>query len=666
MVNPAPDRAAGPRPRSYAAGVPLDTLGDLIGGPRIDDLLRRAAARTPGRDAVRDDEGTVTYRELESAADRYATGLRELTGDPVGVVAIATTLDRYFPPAFFGIARSGGVPALFNPLLRENGLAHVLAACSARVAVISPGLYERLASIRDRLPELRHVVLTHRDQSVAEVPSDVPTLDEIGGPAEPSGTSSSGTSTPPSGAPDGISDGISDEVGCIQFTSGTTGAAKTVLLSHRNLLVNAAQSARAHGLDSSSVVFDYLPTFHLMHLTITVAVGGTLVLCTQQDPADAMDTANRLRATHFYSLPVRLARLAVHARLPELRCPSLRAVLSGGSTLPPFAATGLSQHFGVPAVQGYGLQETSPSTHFDSLAAPRLRSSGPPVAGTECRIVHVDTGEVQPVGEKGGIQVRGPQVMKGYLGRDLELDTDADGWLSTGDIGVMDEDGFLFVVDRVKDVFKRDNWLVSPTEIERVLLRHPLVADCAVVDHPHEFSGAMARGFVVLTGGAPGDAPTDAAAVVAEVNAELPYYEHIEHIEVTDRIPRSPTGKILRQELRDRPIAEQQPAPRQEETTAMHYFVNRFTVTGDADEFERLLGKITDYMAGQPGFRSYQLYRSVKEAGVYVETAEWDDAAAHQKAVGGDGFRGPVMEVMKLAKAEAGPYTLVTERPGRP
>ncbi|SEG93572.1 Acyl-CoA synthetase (AMP-forming)/AMP-acid ligase II [Actinacidiphila yanglinensis] len=656
MVNPAPTATPGPRPESYAAGVPLDTLGDLIGGPRIDDLLHRAAAAAPDRVAVRDGASTTTYRELEALADRYAAGLAELTGGPGGAVAIATALDRWFPPAFFGIARCGGVPALFNPLLRENGLAHVLSACSARVAVIPPGLYERLASIRGRLPELRHVVLTHRDPSVAGVPSDVPTLDELGERA---------AGAPPAAPGDGAADppgDVPDQVACIQFTSGTTGSAKTVLLSHRNLLVNAAQSARAHGLDSSSVVFDYLPTFHLMHLTITVAVGGTLVLCTQQDPADAMDTANRLRATHFYSLPVRLARLAVHPRLPELECPSLRAVLSGGSTLPPAAATALHQHFGAPAVQGYGLQETSPSTHFDSLTAPRSRSSGPPVAGTECRIVHVDTGAVQPVGDKGGIQVRGPQLMKGYLGRDLALDTDADGWFSTGDIGVMDEDGFLFVVDRVKDVFKRDNWLVSPTEIERVLLRHPAVADCAVVDHPHEFSGAVARGFVVLAD----HAPAGAEAVVAEVNAELPYYEHIELVEVTDRIPRSPTGKILRQELRARPVAAEQPTPRQEMRSAMHYFVNRFTVTGDAEEFERLLGKITDYMAGQPGFRSYKLYRSVQDRNVYVETAEWDDAAAHQKAVSGDGFRGPVMEIMKLAKAEAGPYTLVTEHNGRP
>ena len=631
-------------PGLVAAGAPLSTLKGLLGGPRIDDLLHRAAAAAPGHTALRDGELALTYAELEELSDRYAAALHALPGAPGDVIAVTTALDQHFPPAFFGILRSGRVPALVNPLLREDGLAHVLRAGGARAVVTPPEVYERVAAVRHRLPEMRQVILTRRDPAFPAIPADVPTLDELAARA-------TGTAPAPAADP--------EAVGCVQFTSGTTGAPKAVLLSHRNLVVNAAQSARAHGLDASSVVLDYLPTFHLMHLTVTVAVAGTLVLCTDPDPADAMDAAVRHRATHFYSLPVRLARLAVHPRLPELECPTLRAVLSGGSTLPPAAAATLGQHFGVPVVQGYGLQETSPSTHFDSLEAPRPRSSGRPVAGTECRIVEVDTRTVRPPGEKGEIQVRGPQLMKGYLGRDLAHDTDAEGWFATGDIGVMDADGCLYVVDRIKDVFKRDNWLVSPTEIERVLLRHPAVADCAVIDRPHEFSGAVAHAFVVL---APGAHDTDPDALAAEVNAGLPYYEHIEHIERTDRVPRSPTGKVLRQQLRDRPAGPSAPPDPTKERTAMHHFVNRFTVTGDTEEFERLLGKITDHMAAQPGFRGYRLYRSAQDPTVYVETAEWTDGAAHKQAIGGDGFRGPVMEVMKLAKAEPGPYTLVTER----
>ncbi|WP_432158443.1 MULTISPECIES: AMP-binding protein [unclassified Streptomyces] len=648
--------AGGPPRDGVAVGAPLDSLAGLIGGPRVDDLLRRAAAAAPGHPAVRVGDETVTYAELERLVERYAVGLRALLGGERSVVALTTTLDRYFAPAFFGVLRAGHVPALVNPLLREDGLAHVLGISAARAVLAPPELSDRLTAVRARLPELRHLVPTHRPDGAG--PDGPPALGEL-----------------PAGAPLPPPDDDPEAVACVQFTSGTTGPPKAVLLSHRNLVVNAAQSAWAHGVDTGSVVFNYLPTFHLMHLTITVSTGSTLVLCAEPDPADALEAAARAGATHFYSLPVRLARLAVHPRLPELACPSLRAVLSGGSALPLTAVRALGEHFRVPVAQGYGLQETSPSTHFDVLAAPRPGSSGPPVAGTECRIVDVDSRRVCPVGEKGEIQVRGPQLMKGYLGRELSDDTDADGWFATGDIGRLDEEGRLYVVDRLKDVFKRDNWLVSPTEIERVLLRHPAVADCAVIDRPHPFSGAVAHGFVVLAEGARG---TDPAALAAEVNAGLPYYEHLEHLDLTDRIPRSPTGKVLRQELREElrtrpattaaspylpdPSTTAPAAPTEERTTVMHHFVNRFTVTGDPEEFERLLGKITDYMAGQPGFRSYRLYRSVKDPAVYVETAEWADAAAHQQAIGGEGFRGPVMEVMKLAQAEPGPYRLVGER----
>src|SRR6185369_12442732 len=154
-----------------------------------------------------------------------------------------------------------------------------------------------------------------------------------------------------------------------------------VRLSHRNLVVNAAQTAAAHRLDGTSVLFDQLPTFHLMHLTISVAVAGTLVLWPDDDVAAAIGAAARYGATHFYSLPVRMSRLAKDPRLPGFAVPSLRAFLCGGSALPPATTGALRRQFGVPVAQGYGLQETSPSTHFDDLDAPVAGSAGRPVAG---------------------------------------------------------------------------------------------------------------------------------------------------------------------------------------------------------------------------------------------------------------------------------------------
>ena len=624
-----------PQSNSTVTGPPLDTIADLIGGPRVDDLLRRAAERAPERFAVRTPRGDISYADLDSRVDAGAVALRRLVGTGE-VVALAAELHEAFTLAFFAISRSDNVSALINPLLREDGLVHVLGVAQARAAIVSPEVYQRLLPIRERLPELRHLVLTHRSPELAD-DDTVSTVDEL--------VAGERDSLPPEASSD------QDDLACLQFTSGTTGPPKAVRLSHRNLTVNAAQSGHAHGLTADAVVFNYLPTFHLMHLTITVAATATLVLWTGDNPVEAAEAANSHAATHFYSLPVRLSRLAADPALAGVKIPTLRAFLCGGSALPPTTTGKLIDQFQVPVVQGYGLQETSPSTHFDSLERPKLRSSGRPVAGTESRIVHVDTGDVQPVDKKGEIQVRGPQLMLGYLDRDLVDVVDADGWFSTGDIGYVDEDGYLFVVDRIKDVFKCDNWLVSPTEIERELLRHAGVRECVVVDFPDEFRGAVAYAMVVPADGAV--QPEDLQAFIAD---RLPYYEHLHHVDLVDTIPRSPTGKVQRRDLREHLVRTHTTR-----RTALYTFINRFTVNGDIPQFLKLLDDITGYMAQQPGFVSHKLYRSALDPHVYLETAEWENAGAHRQATSGAGFREPVQQVMKLATAEPAPFEVVAQ-----
>ncbi|MFI9320316.1 class I adenylate-forming enzyme family protein [Kitasatospora aureofaciens] len=506
---------------STTFGPPLDVVAELIGGPRIDDLVRRAAELTPRHVALVQGDLVLDHAALEARVSDCAEALRAAFGGPGTVIAIAAELTVDFAVTFLGISRSGNTSAMFNPLVPDDTLVHVLNSCGARAAVLSPRMHRRVLALRDRLPLLRQLVVT------ADALDGTPVLDALERTAVPAGEVV--------------------ETACLQFTSGTTGAPKTVRLSHRNLLVNAAQSAHAHRLTADAVSLNNLPSFHLMHLNAALAVGATHVLCPEEDRAALVGLARTWRASHLYSLPVRLSRLAGDERLPDFRIPSLRAVLSGGSALPPRTTTVLQEHFGVPVVQGYGLAETSPSTHFDLPEGPTLGSSGPPVAGTACRIVDVRTGAVLPVGERGEIQVRGPQLMLGYLGDGPTDAVDADGWFRTGDVGRIDEAGRLFVVDRIKDVFKCDNWLVSPTEIERVLMRHPAVADCVVFDQPDELSGAVAVGLVVPRGEG-----VDPAALAAFANARLPYYEHLKQLRLVEGIPRSATGKVQRRELRDR------------------------------------------------------------------------------------------------------------------
>ncbi|GAA2622645.1 MULTISPECIES: class I adenylate-forming enzyme family protein [Streptomyces] len=519
---------------------------------RLDGLVAEAARAHPDRTAITAGERSLDFATLEEQVEAAAGALRGLLPEPGAAVAVSSVLDPDFAVAYYAAVRAGLVTAVVNPLLREEGLLHVLALCEARVALVDAGLYERLLPLRGKLPHLRHIVLI--GPVTADAPVGVPTLAELAGGAH--------GGTVPGPGPG------ADDVACVQFTSGTTGLPKGVRLTHRNLTANAAQVAEAHLLDSRSVTVNHLPTYHPMHLNSALRAGATQVLCTAPDPVDAVHAANRAGATHLYSLPVRLARLAT-APLPDgLALTSVRYVASGGSALAPQAARALTERFGVPVFQGYGLAETSPLTHSDDPEQPAHGSVGRTVRDTECRIVDTGTGEVLPQGASGEVQLRGPQVMKGYIGRADGSEVDADGWLTTGDVGRLDESGRLFVVDRLRDTFKCDNFLVAPSEIEQVAARHPWVRETVVVGLPDERHGAVAAAFVVLTEEGRRHAGEAARALVSYVAERVPYYQHVHHVELVDAVERSGNGKIQRRLLRDALLARLAAARTPEEAVA--------------------------------------------------------------------------------------------------
>jgi long-chain acyl-CoA synthetase len=514
----------------------------------LGDLPRRAAERWPTRSALRHGPRSLTFAELDAAADRCAAAVRRAVGTGAAVGA-ATVLDPVFASLYYGIARSRNTVVTLNPLVRGEALRHVLAASRTRLAFLTGEMWDRLAPFRDELPDLAAVVVL--DRPPADAPAGTAALETLlaGAPAHD--------------GPDGADDPADpDSTACVHFTSGTTGAPKAVPLTHRNLTVNAAQTAQAQGLDATSVTLNQLPLFHLMHLNAALWAGATQVLCPDGDAAAAVAAADRHGATHWFSIPVRLARLAADPRLPGLRPRTVRGIFCGGSALPAGPARVLSAQFGIPVVQGYGLAEASPTVTLDLPARPKPGSCGPPVAGTECRVVDLVTRRVLGAGERGEIQIRGPQLMPGYLGPDGRRDFDAEGWFSTGDVGHLDEDGYLFVADRLGDVFKCDNEIVAPTEVEAVLARHPAVADCVVFGCPDAFSGAVAHALVVLrtpqdpqgAQGAQGpeneDADAVAARVAEEVNADLAPFQRIRRIDAVPALPRGPGGKIQRRLLR--------------------------------------------------------------------------------------------------------------------
>ncbi|WP_103533385.1 AMP-binding protein [Streptomyces sp. SM11] len=616
----------------------------LTGLPTRADLLLRASSRTGAdRPALIVGSTKLRYADLDGAVDRCAAVLHTRFGAAGAVVAIGAELHPDVVVAYHGALRSGNLALPVVPLLREQQLQYVLGTSGARAAFVGPAQYRRLRRVLKGLPELELVVVLGQgaESTDREGPHFVELLDGAGNveppehPAQP------------------------DDPAALHFTSGTTGMPKAVVLSHRNVTVNAVQTARAHGLGPDSVSLVHFPSYHPMHMNAAIAAGAAQVLVPGPDPAEAVEEARRRGVTHFYSLPARLTQLAAYPRLSELTLPAAHMIASGGSALAPAVATALGDHFGLPVVQGYGLAETSPLTHFDRPGDPRPGSVGAPVEGTGHRVVSLDDGRVLPTGESGEIQVRGPQVMLGYLDQGITSVVDADGWLSTGDVGRTDEDGRLFLTDRLKDVFKCDNWLVSPSEIENALAEDPAVADSVVLDRPHPVSGAVAHAVLVLAGDAGADSNSgidadEADRAVARLNERLPYYKRVHTHEVVGQIPRSPNGKIPRRELRASFHAGLDGG------STMVILVNKFILTAAPEEFEKVFEASSVYMRGRPGFIDHTLVRSLSNPNIYTNIARWEDAAAHLQVIQSEGFQEHIRDLAAVAKAEPELHTVVS------
>jgi long-chain acyl-CoA synthetase len=621
-------------------------------GRTVDRLLADAARAHPGRVALRADYGDITYAQLDAAVTSCARALRGLLGAQQCTVLLASPLHPDFVVGFYGVIRSGNIVAPVNPLMPAHLLEHVLESTKARLAFVTADLFAQLRRLGARPPGLSEAVLV--GPGGRGDAGHIRTIDDLSAAYEVVGDR---VALPVASA---------DDVACIQFTSGTTGLPKGVVLSHRNLTVNAAQVAEAHELTGESVVLNQLPKYHLMHLNSAVYAAATQVLCADSDPVTGIELANRRRCSHFYTIPLRLTELSADARLTGLRLESVRMIASGGSALSLMIAEKLSAHFDVPVLQGYGLAETSPLTHSAGPHDPRPGSVGPPVTGTECRVVDLRTRRVLARGERGEVQVRGPQVMRGYLDPAVPAGIDADGWLSTGDIGYEDAGGYLYVVDRIDDLFKCANQLVSPAEVEAVLERHPAVRDCAVVGYPDELAGTVPAAWVVLADGFPLSAET-VAGITAFVAGRVPHYQQLRHVEVVAAIPRSRVGKVNRRELRAELVTRRTLTTRrsgigersigmqddEKDLSELITVIARFTTKGDPEEFERFFLDHVEYMRGQDGFGAHQAVRLVDEPAVYVNLGWWLSQEAFRKVVQSPEFRSHqgVMHAM-LEKAE--------------
>lgn len=347
---------------------------------------------------------------------------------------------------------------------------------------------------------------------------------------------------------------LEQDVVVLPYSSGTTGLPKGVMLTHRNLVANVAQTLGATDIRPGEMTVAFLPFFHIYGMQVLMNVylgaGGGLVTMPRFDLEQFLTLCARHRTPRMYIVPPIAIALAKHPMVDDFDLSCVNQVFSGAAPLGGEVADAVGRRLNANATQGYGMTEASPVTHMTPVHANRKGASGVTIPNTETRIVDPETGRDLEPGQTGEVWVRGPQVMKGYLNRpDATAETvDAEGWLHTGDVGYMDEDGYLFLTDRLKELIKYKGFQVAPAELEAALLTHPDVTDAAVIGLPDEEAGELPMAFIV---------PAEGATVTLEdlqshLEERLAHYKQIRRMEIVEEIPKSASGKILRRILRER------------------------------------------------------------------------------------------------------------------
>jgi acyl-CoA synthetase (AMP-forming)/AMP-acid ligase II len=341
----------------------------------------------------------------------------------------------------------------------------------------------------------------------------------------------------------------------LPYSSGTTGFPKGVMLTHRNIVANMVQCDNLTDMDITTeddTVMGILPFFHIygmvVIMNISLATGATVVTMPRFDLEQFLELIQKHKVTRINLVPPILVGLAKHPIVDQYDLSSLRELTSGAAPLSKALAQEVMDRVGCSVIQGYGLTETSPVTHVYNKSvtqADKRGSVGPSLPNTEVMLVDTASGEPVGINERGEVWIRGPQVMKGYLNNpDATAATiDEDGWLHTGDIGYADEEGFLYVVDRVKELIKYKGFQVAPAEMEALLLTHPAVADAAVIPSPDEEAGEVPKAFLVLK------AESTADEIMAWTAERVSPHKKIRRVEFVDEIPKSLSGKILRRVL---------------------------------------------------------------------------------------------------------------------
>ena len=498
-------------------------------------ILRESARRTPDKPAVILDDVRVTYRELDLLSDRVAVNLNAEGIAPGDAVGLQLPNLPQFLIAYFGILKAGGVVVPMNVLLKAPEVAFYLANSKAKAMITFAAVADEATkgTAEAGVPTVFVVSIPGLSESSAGRP-----FEELlaGDQPEPQ-----------------LADRLPQDTAVIIYTSGTTGRPKGAELSHFTLYMNADVPGRLFEFDDDDVVITVLPLFHVFGLSsilnISVLLRGTMTLVVRFDPGKVLEVIQRDRVTVFEGVPTMFIGLLHHPDLDSYDLSSLRIAVSGGAAIPAETIDAFEQKFGVVILEGYGLSETASTTTFNVSAQERkVYSVGKPIWGVDVEIWDEQNQRLAPGKDNvGEVVVRGFNVMNGYFDNpDATAEAFAGGWFHTGDLGYRDEDGFLFIVDRKKELIIRGGYNVYPREIEEVLYAHPSVAEAAVIGVPDAKLGEEIKAYIALKAGESLTEPE----LVSYVKERVAAYKYPRSVEFLDALPKGPTGKILKLELK--------------------------------------------------------------------------------------------------------------------
>jgi acyl-CoA synthetase (AMP-forming)/AMP-acid ligase II len=478
----------------------------------------------------------ITYAELLDQIRRTAAGMSARGIAKGDVVSVWAPNVPDWPIAFFAAARLGAIVHTSNPVSTPDELAFQLADGNATMLVTVSALAEK-AQAAIALSKKQIALFTFD-----EAPG-LPTLASIMVDAEPPAV----TIDP------------AHDIVALPYSSGTTGLPKGVMLTHRNVVAQLQQLDSIENVEMPAFL-GVLPFFHIYGMVIIMMHGlmrgAAIVTMPKFEFEPFLKVLQDWPITSAHVVPPIVVALGKHPAVDSYKFPHLKYLFSGAAPLGAELTDAVEKRLNVKIRQGYGMTEASPATHYTVAGSERCGCVGLLMPSTECRIIAPETGTDAPAGERGEVWVRGPQVMKGYLNNPdaTAITIDADGWLHTGDIGVVDDDGYLTVVDRLKELIKVKGFQVAPAELESLLLKHPNIADVAVIPIDDEDSGEVPKAVVVANG------PLTADEVIQFLLPQVAHYKRVRQVSFVEAIPKSPSGKILRRILVERERATKAPA----------------------------------------------------------------------------------------------------------